>query len=94
MTCWPEPSAFTRFAIYAFIGLFQVILLFTPALQVVVCDLALWLFFGSEPLFPGVPDFVNGMLVLVLLWWIYIHLPKFIQKALRSLWQSKKKDKH
>src|SRR5882724_6097735 len=24
-------------------------------------------------------------LLLALLWWIYIHLPKFIQKALRSL---------
>jgi hypothetical protein len=33
-------------------------------------------------------------LLLALLWWIYIHLPKFIQKALRSLWPSKKKDKH
>lgn len=28
-TCFPEPSAFTRFAIYAFIGLFQVAALFT-----------------------------------------------------------------
>lgn len=34
------------------------------------------------------------LVVLAILWWIYIHLPKFIQKALRSLWQSKKKDKH
>jgi RNA polymerase subunit RPABC4/transcription elongation factor Spt4 len=33
-------------------------------------------------------------LLLALLWWIYIHLPKLIQKALRSLWQTKKKDKH
>jgi RNA polymerase subunit RPABC4/transcription elongation factor Spt4 len=33
-------------------------------------------------------------LVLALVWWAYIHLPKFIQKALGSLWQSKKKDKH
>jgi hypothetical protein len=33
-------------------------------------------------------------LLLAFLWWIYIHLPKFIQKALRSLWQSKKKDRH
>jgi hypothetical protein len=32
--CWPEPSAFTRFAIYAFIGLFEVIALFS--LSVVV----------------------------------------------------------
>ena len=34
------------------------------------------------------------LLLLVLLWWCYIHLPKFIQQALRSLWPSKKKDKH
>lgn len=34
------------------------------------------------------------LLVLAILWWIYIHLPKFIQKALRSLWSNKKKDKH
>jgi hypothetical protein len=34
------------------------------------------------------------LLLLALLWFAYIHLPKFIQKALRSLWQSKKKDKH
>ena len=27
-TCWPEPSAFTRFAIYAFIGLAEVCALF------------------------------------------------------------------
>jgi hypothetical protein len=33
-------------------------------------------------------------LVLALLWWIYIHFPKFIQKALGSLWSTKKKDKH
>ncbi len=33
-------------------------------------------------------------LLLAFLWWIYIHLPNFIQKALRSLWQSKKKDRH
>lgn len=33
-------------------------------------------------------------LILALLWWIYIHLPKFIQKALRSLWPSKKQDRH
>ena len=33
-------------------------------------------------------------LLLAFLWWIYIHLPKFIQNALRSLWQTKKKDKH
>jgi hypothetical protein len=33
-------------------------------------------------------------IVLALLWWIYIHVPKFIQNALRSLWQTKKKDKH
>lgn len=34
VTCWPEPSAFTRFAIYAFIGLFQVIVLFTVSVRV------------------------------------------------------------
>jgi hypothetical protein len=33
-------------------------------------------------------------LLLALLWWIYIHVPKFIQRALRSLWPNKKKDKH
>jgi hypothetical protein len=30
--CWPEPSAFTRFAIYAFIGLVEVFALFTLSL--------------------------------------------------------------
>jgi hypothetical protein len=34
VTCWPEPSAFTRFAIYAFIGLFEVIVLFSVSLKV------------------------------------------------------------
>jgi hypothetical protein len=34
VTCWPEPSAFTRYAIYAFIGLFQVIVLFTISIRV------------------------------------------------------------
>jgi hypothetical protein len=34
VTCWPDPSAFTRFAIYAFIGLFQVIVLFTVSVRV------------------------------------------------------------
>jgi hypothetical protein len=33
-TCWPEPSAFTRFAIYAFIALFEVIALFLVSLRV------------------------------------------------------------
>ncbi len=33
-TCWPEPSAFTRFAIYAFIGLIQVFSVFTLSLRV------------------------------------------------------------
>ena len=33
-TCWPTPSAFTRFAVYAFIGLAQVIVLFTISLSV------------------------------------------------------------
>ena len=32
--CWPEPSAFTRFSIYAFIGLFEVIALFSLSLVV------------------------------------------------------------
>jgi hypothetical protein len=32
--CWPEPSAFTRYAIYAFIGLFEVIVLFSLSLRV------------------------------------------------------------
>ena len=33
-TCWPEPSAFTRYAIYAFIGLAEVIALFLVSLKV------------------------------------------------------------
>jgi len=32
-TCWPEPGAFTRFAIYAFIGLAEVFVLFTLSLR-------------------------------------------------------------
>ncbi len=32
--CWPEPGAFTRFAIYAFIGLAEVFVLFTLSLRV------------------------------------------------------------
>jgi hypothetical protein len=32
--CWPEPSAFTRFAVYAFIALIQVFALFTVSLRV------------------------------------------------------------
>jgi predicted secreted protein len=32
--CWPEPAAFTRFAIYAFIGLVQVFIVFTLSLRV------------------------------------------------------------
>lgn len=32
--CWPDPSAFTRFAIYAFIGLAQVIAIFTISVSV------------------------------------------------------------
>jgi hypothetical protein len=32
--CWPEPSAFTRFAIYAFIGLIEVFILFSVSLRV------------------------------------------------------------
>jgi len=34
MTCFPHPAAFTRFAIYAFIGLFEVIALFSVSLKV------------------------------------------------------------
>ena len=33
-TCWPEPSAFMRHAIYAFIGLIEVVALFTLSLKV------------------------------------------------------------
>jgi hypothetical protein len=33
-TCWPDPSAFTRFAIYAGIGLLEVFALFTLSLKV------------------------------------------------------------
>lgn len=33
-TCWPTPSAFTRFAVFAFIGLAQVIVLFTVSISV------------------------------------------------------------
>jgi hypothetical protein len=33
-TCWPEPAAFTRFAIYAFIGLLQVFTVFSLSLRV------------------------------------------------------------
>lgn len=33
-TCWPTPSAFTRFAVFAFIGLAQVIALFTISISV------------------------------------------------------------
>ena len=32
--CWPEPSAFTRFAVYAFIALVEVFALFTMSLKV------------------------------------------------------------
>jgi hypothetical protein len=31
--CWPEPSAFTRFAVYAFIGLAEVFVLFGISLK-------------------------------------------------------------
>jgi hypothetical protein len=31
--CWPQPSAFTRFAVYAFIGLAEVFLLFGAGLK-------------------------------------------------------------
>ena len=33
-TCWPTPTAFTRFALYAFIGLAQVIALFSISVGV------------------------------------------------------------
>ena len=33
-TCWPEPIAFTRFAIYASISMLEVIALFTLSLRV------------------------------------------------------------
>ena len=33
-TCWPEPSAFTRYAIYACIGLAEVMALFLVSLKV------------------------------------------------------------
>jgi hypothetical protein len=33
-TCWPNPSAFARYAIYAFIGLAEVIALFSYSLRV------------------------------------------------------------
>ena len=33
-TCWPTPGAFTRFALYAFIGLAQVMALFTISVSV------------------------------------------------------------
>jgi len=33
-TCWPDPSAFSRYAIYAFIALFEVFALFTVSLSV------------------------------------------------------------
>lgn len=32
--CWPTPSAFTRFAVYAFIGLIQIFALFSVSLNV------------------------------------------------------------
>jgi len=32
-TCWPQPSAFARFAIYAFIALAEVIVLFSLSLR-------------------------------------------------------------
>jgi hypothetical protein len=32
--CWPEPSAFARFAVYAFIGLAEVFVLFSLSLRV------------------------------------------------------------
>ena len=34
ITCWPEPAAFTRYAIYAFIALIEVFILFWLSLRV------------------------------------------------------------
>ena len=34
LTCWPQPSAFSRYAIYAAIGLVEVIALFLVSLKV------------------------------------------------------------
>jgi hypothetical protein len=34
ITCWPQPSAFARYAVYAFISLVQVIALFLASLKV------------------------------------------------------------
>ena len=34
LVCWPTPSAFTRYAIYASIGLVEVVILFTGSLTV------------------------------------------------------------
>jgi hypothetical protein len=33
-TCFPDPSAFTRFAVYAFVGLIEVFILFSVSLTV------------------------------------------------------------
>jgi hypothetical protein len=33
-TCFPHPEAFTRFAVYAFLAMFEVIVLFTVSLSV------------------------------------------------------------
>ena len=33
------------------------------------------------------------LIMLVLLWWLWLHLPHFIQNAFRSLWRKSKKDK-
>ena len=32
--CWPDPSPFTRYSIYAFIALFEVIVLFSVSLRI------------------------------------------------------------
>jgi len=32
--CWPEPAAFTRFSMYAFIGLMEVFMVFTISLRI------------------------------------------------------------
>jgi hypothetical protein len=32
--CWPDPAAFTRYAVYSFIALFEVMVLFSVSLRV------------------------------------------------------------
>ena len=37
---------------------------------------------------------VATIAVLVLLWWLFLQLPHFVQNMFRSLWHKPKKDKH